>query len=533
MSSPADIIKDASLRSRMQRNAYKWFNEKKPGAVISKREQWLSALIVISMLSLVLETVPALQAYQKWFNAIELICIFVFSCEYGLRLYIAPEDPQFSKYRYPRLRYMISFFALIDILAILPFFLGSLIAVDLVALRVLRLLKILRIFIPAVEEFRRLNKGRTFRQHVHALTFQSEYGGALHHYFDIFIVFWVLISVLAVILETVDSIFYNVPIEFLVLDTIAVLIFSIEYLMRLYACVEDPSYKKKTDFLRLRHATQPSSIVDLLAILPFFLEFLLHNVLDLRFLRTFRLLRLFKLARYTGATNTLFSIIRREMPTLFASAFTLVLLVILMASLGYLFEHAAQPDKFENIPTAIYWAVITLASVGYGDISPITPMGRLMTTLMAFIGLGLFAVPASILASAFMQELQAQKQAIENAIYTRLADGNLSEEEYQEVHARAQLMNIAPEQVNILIEKAKRETEERNKRDLFVSAEFLVQHPEIAVGQFHLLYQQISRITSLPNVEEISRRVMAARDIPESEKAVWKRLREISSGSEK
>jgi hypothetical protein len=98
------------------------------------------------------------------------------------------------------------------------------------------------------------------------------------------------------------------------------------------------------------------------------LEGFLHHVLDLRFLRVFRLTRLLKLTRGNDATKTLVKVISREWPIISASAFIMILLVIMTASLGFLFEHEAQPDKFENIPQTIYWAVITLASIGYGDL---------------------------------------------------------------------------------------------------------------------------------------------------------------------
>jgi hypothetical protein len=163
--------------------------------------------------------------------------------------------------------------------------------------------------------------------------------------------------------------------EFLVIDTIAFSIFTLEYLARLYAAPENPAYKKRW-WPRWSHMRSGQAVIDLLAILPFLLEHFLPYPLDLRFLRVFRLMRLLKLTRYTSATVTLYKVVMREWQVIFASVFVMLLMVILTASMGYLFEHEAQPDKFENIPQSIYWAVVTLASVGYGDISPITPMGR-------------------------------------------------------------------------------------------------------------------------------------------------------------
>jgi voltage-gated potassium channel len=144
-------------------------------------------------------------------------------------------------------------------------------------LRLLRILKLFRVLIPAIKEFRQANQGRTFRQKVHALVFPSEYGGELHHMFDTFIVIWVVISVIAVVLESVQSIHYLLNLEFLILDAIAVSVFTMEYLLRLYCCVEEPGYQKAVAG-RLKLAKSTSSIIDLLAIAPFFLEVFLHHL---------------------------------------------------------------------------------------------------------------------------------------------------------------------------------------------------------------------------------------------------------------
>lgn len=382
-------------------------------------ERWIGILIVANLFALIFEQVPAIfEAYEKWFHFFDLVSVIVFSIEYIVRFYLAPEDEEFKKHRFARGKYVTSPFAIIDLVAILPFFLQAFISIDLRFLRSLRLLRILKLFrvlIPAYKEFVVANKGRTFRQKVHALVFPSEYGGSLHTLYDTFIVIWVIVSVLAVILESVQSIHYLLNLEFLILDAIAVSIFTIEYCLRLYCCVEEPGYQKAVAG-RLKLAKSTSAIIDLLAIAPFFLEVFLHHLFDLRFMRVFRLLRLLKLTRYTGATQSLSKVIVREWPVMAASAFIMLLLVVMTASLGYLFEHEAQPDKFENIPQAIYWAVITLASVGYGDISPVTPAGRAMTIVLALIGIGIFAIPAALLSSAFSDQLKMDREALVNKL---------------------------------------------------------------------------------------------------------------------
>jgi voltage-gated potassium channel len=498
-------------------------------------EQWLAILIIANMSVMLIELIPNFyEPYKKWFHIFDIVSIGIFSAEYLLRWYVAPEDPEFSKSKYPRFKYIFSLYAIIDLAAVLPFYLTAFIHMDLRVLRVLRLLRLFKLFrvvIPAIHEFIELNQGRTFRQRVHALVFPSEYGGKLHDYWDLFIVLWVSLSVLSVILETVDSVYYNLAVEFMVLDSIAVTIFCFEFCLRFYSCVENPQFKNWFSG-RISYARQPTSIVDFLAIMPFFLEVLLHHLLDLRFLRTFRLLRLFKLMRYSGATSTLVSVMLRELPVLGAALFTMMLMVVLTASLGYLFEHEAQPDKFENIPTTIYWAVITLASVGYGDISPVTTMGRLMTVVMAIIGLGIFAVPASILSSGYTQELASQRQQLMNRLNNMLSDGILSDEENVEIKFLAKQLNISDQQLDILIESAKQEYTDKASRDYFMPKEFLEQHPEIAVAQFHILSQQINRLASLSNQAVVTQLIAKSSDITETEKKIWQQFTSLNVGPE-
>jgi voltage-gated potassium channel Kch len=486
-------------------------------------DRWISILIVANLFALVFEQIPAIfDAYQTWFHYFDLASVAVFTIEYALRFYLAPEDEEFKKHKYARGKYVISPFAIIDLLAILPFFLQAFINVDLRFLRSLRLLRILKLFrvlIPAYKEFVKANEGRTFRQKVHAVVFPSDYGGTLHTMFDTFIVIWVIVSVLAVILESVHSIHYLLSLEFLILDAIAVSIFTIEYCLRLYCCVEEPGYKKAVSG-RLKLAKSPSAIIDLLAIAPFFLEVFLHHLFDLRFMRVFRLLRLLKLTRYTGATTSLSKVIVREWPVMAASAFIMLLLVVMTASLGYLFEHEAQPDKFENIPQSIYWAVITLASVGYGDISPITPAGRAMTIVLAFIGIGIFAIPAALLSSAFSDQLKMDRESLVNKLFNMLADGNIDEEEAKYIKSEAKRLHLSDDEVKVLIDKAKRE------RELMDDVSGLPLHkiaanPDHAVEHYKFLLGQIRQINLLGDQEKIEQSLSIPGRLTETDKQLW------------
>jgi voltage-gated potassium channel Kch len=486
-------------------------------------DRWIAILIVANLFALMFEQVPAIyELYSTWFHFFDVASVVIFSIEYLVRFYLAPEDEEFKKHRFARAKYATSPFAIIDLIAILPFFLQAFISIDLRYLRFLRLLRILKLFrvlIPAYKAFSIANKGRTFRQRVHALVFPSAYGGDLHQLYDSFIVVWVVISVLAVILESVQSIHYLLNMEFLILDAIAVSIFTLEYTLRMYCCVEEPGYKKAVTG-RLKMAKSTSSIIDLLAIAPFFLEVFLHHLIDLRFMRVFRLLRLLKLTRYTGATQSLMKVIAREWPVMAASAFIMLLLVVMTASLGYLFEHEAQPEKFENIPQSIYWAVITLASVGYGDISPVTPAGRAMTIVLALIGIGIFAIPAALLSSAFSDQLKSDREALVNKLFEMLSDGHLDEDEALYIKTEAKRLHLSDEEVKLLIEKAKRE------RELMDDVAILPLHKiatntDHTIEHFKHLLGQVRQLSLLTDQEKFHAAVDNSERLTETDKKLW------------
>ena len=486
-------------------------------------DRWIGILIVANLFALMFEQVPAIyELYSTWFHYFDVASVVIFSIEYLFRFYLAPEDEEFKKHRFARAKYATSPFAIIDLIAILPFFLQAFISIDLRYLRFLRLLRILKLFrvlIPAYKAFTIANQGRTFRQRVHALVFPSAYGGDLHHLYDSFIVVWVVISVVAVILESVHSIHYLLNMEFLILDAIAVSIFTFEYCLRMYCCVEEPGYKKAVSG-RLKLAKSTSSIIDLLAIVPFFLEVFLHHLIDLRFMRVFRLLRLLKLTRYTGATQSLTKVITREWPVMAAAAFIMLLLVVMTASLGYLFEHEAQPEKFENIPQSIYWAVITLASVGYGDISPVTPAGRAMTIVLALIGIGIFAIPAALLSSAFSDQLKMDREALVNKLFEMLADGNIDDDEAEYIKHESKRLHLSDEEIKVMIEKAKRE------RELMEDVSILPLHKiasntDHTIEHYKHLLGQVRQLSLLTNQEKFHTAVDNSERLTETDKKLW------------
>lgn len=518
----ANIPRDLPMRKWL----YSWLLDPHiPGNFQKDIDKWISYLIIVNLFTLMFEHVPAVfEPNRQWFEWFDIFSVAVFTFEYILRLYLAPEDEEFKGRGNARFNFVKSPFAIIDFLAVAPFYLQSFIPIDLRVLRSLRLLRILKLFrvlIPAIAEFKELNKTRTFRQKVHALVFPSQYGGTMQHIFEVFIAIWVLLSVLAVILESVKSINYVLHLQFVILDAVAVAIFTIEYAMRIYSCVEEPGYKGS--FLgRFRQAKSPSTFIDLLAILPFFLEVFLHHLLDLRFLRVFRLARLLKLTRGSDATAVLVKVVVREWPVMSAATFIMLLLLVLTASLGYLFEYDAQPEKFENIPTSIYWAVITLASVGYGDISPVTPMGRAMTSILALLGIGIFAIPAALLASAFSDELVKERDQLKANLFAILKDGHIDEREAEMIRAEAKRLHLTIGEVNALIDVVikEHELEERNPLPIHKIAE----NPALAVEHYKVLLGQIRQLGIQTDAAAFDAAAQTADRLAPNELALWHRI---------
>ncbi len=224
-----------------------------------------------------------------------------------------------------------------------------------------------------------------------------------------FIAGLITLNVFAVVLESVDEIGKQWGDAFHIFEIVSVLIFSAEYVLRLWVCTLDKRYAGPVNG-RLRFAFTPMALVDLIAVLPFYLFFFLPG--DLRFirmLRLFRLVRVLKLARYTDSFWFIQTVLHEKKEELTFSAFAGCVLLLIAACLMFMFEREAQPEAFSSIPAALWWGVATLTTVGYGDVYPITVMGKALASIVAFLGIGLFAIPAGILASGFSEEIQKRK----------------------------------------------------------------------------------------------------------------------------
>jgi voltage-gated potassium channel len=217
----------------------------------------------------------------------------------------------------------------------------------------------------------------------------------------------VSLNAAAVVLDTVKAFDQRYHPIFVGIELVSLYVFTLEYLARVWSSVEDARYQQPW-FGRLRFMLTPLALIDLLAVLPFFLSI---GGLSLRLARLLRVVRILKVARYVKALHLIEHVIRRKRAELLVAMGVIGVMLLLVSTLMYAVESEAQPDKFGSIPDTMWWGVATLTTVGYGDVFPITPAGKLLSGVIAVLGLGLFAIPTGILASGFSENLQEQHAA--------------------------------------------------------------------------------------------------------------------------
>ena len=250
----------------------------------------------------------------------------------------------------------------------------------------------------------------TIRSYLYELLEDEEARSVTRTCVDWVIIALIVISVGVSILASEVTINQNWHTTFTVIEWVCVLAFSIEFILRLWVAVEDRAGRYVQPITgRLRYLATPMAIVDLLAILPFYLH--LFFPIDLLVLRAIRVLRVLKLTRYSPALSLFEVVLFNQRHALLAALSIAGVVLIVAASILYSIERNAQPEAFASIPRAMWWAVITMTTVGYGDVTPITPLGQFIASIVAFLGIGMFALPTAILGAGFTQELQKQNFA--------------------------------------------------------------------------------------------------------------------------
>ena len=230
--------------------------------------------------------------------------------------------------------------------------------------------------------------------------------------FDDFIMLLIVFSVVSVFLCT-----FRIP-EWLLrmlirIEFWSLVVFTIEYALRIWTA--NLLFPELGPFRsRIRYILSPMALIDLISILPFLLPFMPYTFVGVRAFRLVRLLRIFKLNRYSDALAAIGDVFRRKAQQIVASIFFVSIILVLASLLIYYAEHDAQPEQFENAFSGLWWAVATLTTVGYGDIYPITPIGRFLGAIIAILGIGMVAVPTSILSAGFMEMLEGNTSGQNN-----------------------------------------------------------------------------------------------------------------------
>lgn len=269
----------------------------------------------------------------------------------------------------------------------------------------------------------------------------------------------IMISVIVVMIESYAPIYEAGKEFFILFEGICVACFTLEFLLRLWA--RGAAYSSENGGPRrgrFEYLTSFHGIIDLLAIAPFYLQMLFPG-LDLRILRSLRLLRILKISRYNSALEDLIRAILDEKRAFVATLYILCILIVISSTLMFYAEGAAQPEKLASIPHAMYWSLITLTTVGYGDISPVTPIGKVISSATALLGVSTVAMFAGIISSSFSNRVMRRRMIFEQELENAYEDGVLTEEEGALLNELIARFDLSEEEV---AEMKKRVLKKRN-----------------------------------------------------------------------
>jgi voltage-gated potassium channel len=247
---------------------------------------------------------------------------------------------------------------------------------------------------------------KSVKHEIYSVLDASDHHNKASRLFNTLLIILICLNVLAVTLETVESLYKDYRKVFYDFEIFSVAVFSVEYILRIWAITDDAKYSHPL-WGRLKFMITGGALIDLLAILPFYLPMLIG--FDLRFIRILRLLRLLrilKISRYMQATKLITNVFKAKKEELSISLLLIIFLMVIISTVMFYVEHDAQPEKFSSIPATMWWSVATLTTVGYGDMFPITVLGKTLASAISILGIGLVALPAGILASGFSEELR-------------------------------------------------------------------------------------------------------------------------------
>ncbi len=272
----------------------------------------------------------------------------------------------------------------------------------------------------------------------------------------------VIANTLSIILESVHHLHTDYLAYFHGFEVFSIVVFTIEYLARFWTASE--KHEDQPWLARRKYALSFFGLIDLISILPFYLQFFVPGM-DLRILRVVRLLRTFKLSHFNSAIEDLFSALYHARASVYSTIYLFLIALLLTSTAMYHVEHELQPDKFGSIPAAMYWSVISLTTVGYGDVTPVSSLGKFISAITAFLGVSSVAMLTGVVASAFANQVERRKVLLEAELRMAMEDGELTHEESALIRKMKREFNLSDELVHAMTEQVRREHKLQAERD--------------------------------------------------------------------
>ena len=293
---------------------------------------------------------------------------------------------------------------------------------------------------------------KIFQKRVMEILNKGSHGDKLSRACDIFLSILIILNLVAVCLESVEAINQKYHTLLFIFEWFSVSIFILEYCLRIWSIAADEQNRAKTAMgRRANYIFSFTGLIDLAAILPSVLPLIMGGI-DLRWLRVLRLVRLLKMSHYSTALEDLFSAIYEERRSFGAALYLIAIALFLSSALMYLAEYEVQPDNFQSIPKTMWWSLITLTTVGYGDVSPITPLGQIIGAFTALMGVCTVALLTGIVASAFSTQMARREAIFEEEIKLAMSDGIITSEEEKHIEQLRERFNIPEDHAKQIFE---------------------------------------------------------------------------------
>jgi len=248
----------------------------------------------------------------------------------------------------------------------------------------------------------------------------------------------VVLSIISVILGSVPEIYDVYANELRAFEIFTIIVFSLEYALRIWTA---PLKYSQNKFPKVKYALSFHGLIDLIAIIPFYISYFGFRV-DLRVLRVVRMMRILKISHYNSALQDLFNAIYDERKTFISAIYIFLVALLISSSLIYYAENSSQPDDFRSIPNALWWSIVTLTTVGYGDVSPVSLIGKIIGAITAIMGVCTVALLTGIVANAFSAQLSRKKSIFRFEVFNALRDGVITEEEKEHLKALRDEFNL-------------------------------------------------------------------------------------------